>query len=112
VITYGKEYYGPRIGDIKKEGMEQPLTYWVPSISPSAIAFYSGDKFPEWKNNLFLATLSGNHIHRVVLNGHKVEKQEEFLNALEYRWRSIRTGPDGYLYLGTDEGKFGRLIKK
>lgn len=112
VITYGKEYYGPRIGDTKKEGMEQPLTYWVPSISPSAITFYTGDKFPEWKNNLFLATLSGNHIHRVVLNGRKVEKQEEFLNALEYRWRSVRTGPDGYLYLGTDEGRFGRLIKK
>ncbi len=112
VITYGKEYYGPRIGDTQKKGMEQPLTYWVPSISPSAIAFYTGDKFPEWKNSLFLATLSGNHVHRVVFNGRKIEKEEEYLNALEYRWRSVRTGPDGYLYLGTDEGRFGRIIKK
>jgi glucose/arabinose dehydrogenase len=112
VITYGKEYYGPRIGDTAKAGLEQPVTYWVPSISPSALAFYSGDKFPEWKNNLFLATLSGNHIHRVVLNGTKIDSQEELLGKLEYRWRSVRTGPDGYLYLGTDEGRFGRLIKK
>lgn len=112
VITYGKEYYGPKIGETEKNGYEQPMVYWVPSISPSAIAFYTGDKFPEWKNSLFLATLSGNHIRRLVLNGNKVEKQEEFLNKLEYRWRSVRTGPDGYLYLGTDEGRFGRLIKK
>lgn len=112
VITYGKEYWGPKIGDKEKKGMEQPLVYWVPSISPSAITFYTGDKFPEWKNNLFLATLSGEHIHRVVMNGNKAEKQEEFLGELGYRWRSLRTGPDGYLYLGTDEGRFGRLIKK
>ena len=92
--------------------MEQPITYWVPSISPSAMSFYTGDKMPEWKNNLFLATLSGTHIHRLVLNGRKVEQQEELLGNLEYRWRSVRTGPDGYLYLGTDEGKFGRLVKK
>lgn len=112
VITYGKEYYGPRIGDTHKTGLEQPVTYWVPSISPSAIAFYSGAKYPEYKNNLFLATLSGNHIHRVVLDGNKVVSQDELLGNLEYRWRSVRTGSDGYLYFGTDEGRFGRLIKK
>lgn len=112
VITYGKEYYGPKIGETEKSGYEQPMVYWVPSISPSGMAFYTGDKFPEWKNNLFLGTLSGNHIRRLVLNGKKVEKQEELLNSLEYRWRSVRSGLDGYLYLGTDEGRFGRLIKK
>ena len=111
-ITYGKEYWGPKIGQTEKPGMEQPVIYWVPSISPSALAFYTGDKFPDWKNNLFLATLSGTHIHRVVLDKLKVEKQEELLGELEYRWRSIRTGPDGYLYAGTDEGKFGRIVKK
>lgn len=111
-VTFGKEYWGPKIGQTEKAGMEQPVVYWVPSISPSALTFYSGDKFPDWKNNLFIATLSGTHVHRVVLNKMKVEKQEELLSELEYRWRSIRTGPDGYLYAGTDEGKFGRIIKK
>lgn len=112
LITYGKEYWGPKIGEKEKAGLEQPLIHWVPSISPSAIAFYTGDKFPEWKNNLFLATLSGTHVHRVVMTGKTAEKQEELLPELEYRWRSVRNGPDGFLYLGTDEGRFGRIIRK
>ena len=111
-VTFGKEYWGPKIGQTEKPGIQQPVVYWVPSISPSAITFYTGDKFPDWKNNLFIAALSGNHVHRVVLNKQKVEKQEELLSELEYRWRSIRTGPDGYLYAGTDEGRFGRIIKE
>ncbi len=112
LVTYGKEYWGPKIGNKEKSGYESPITYWVPSISPSAMTFYTGDKFPTWKNNIFLATLSGTHIHRIVMNGKKVEGEEQILNTLEYRWRSLRTGPDGFLYLGTDEGKFGRLIAK
>lgn len=112
VITYGREYYGPKIGETKKAGMEQPLVYWVPSISPSAISFYSGDKIPEWKNNLFIATLSGTHLHRLIIEGQKVVKQEELFPELEYRWRNVRSGPDGYLYFSTDEGKLGRILKK
>ena len=111
-ITYGREYYGPKIGETAKTGMEQPLVYWVPSISPSAIAFYSGDKIPEWKNNLFVATLSGNHLRRLIIDGHKITKQEVLFAELEYRWRNVRSGPDGYLYFSTDEGKLGRIILK
>jgi len=110
VITYGKEYWGPGIGDEKKKGMEQPLVYWVPSISPSGATFYTGDKYPLWKNNLFLATLSGEHLRRLEIKDNKVIKQEKLLGKLEYRWRSLRTGPDGYLYLGSDEGRIGRLL--
>lgn len=110
VITYGKEYWGPGIGDEKKAGMEQPVVYWVPSISPSGATFYTGDKYPQWKYHLFLATLSGEHVRRLEIKDNKVIKQEKLLGKLEYRWRSLRTGPDGYLYLGSDEGRIGRLI--
>lgn len=112
VITYGREYWGPKIGEgDKKEGMEQPITYWVPSISPSGMAFYTGDKIPEWKGNLFLGTLSGEHLRRLELAEQKVVKQEELFQDLEYRWRNVRTGPDGYLWFSTDEGKIGRITK-
>lgn len=114
VITYGTEYEGPKIGEgiTAKEGMEQPIIYWVPSISPSAMTFYSGDKMPEWKGNIFLALLSGQHLRRLVLDGKKVVKQEELFKNLDWRWRNVRTGPDGYLWYSTDEGKLGRVISK
>ncbi|HXH32628.1 MAG TPA: PQQ-dependent sugar dehydrogenase [Bacteriovoracaceae bacterium] len=112
MITYGREYYGPKIGEKSKAGMEQPLVYWVPSISPSNIAFYWGDKFPAWKHNLFIATLSGNHLRRLVLDGHKVISQEKLLGELDYRFRNVRTGPDGFVYLSTDEGKILRLVPR
>ena len=110
VITYGKEYWGPGIGDKKKKGMEQPVVYWVPSISPSGATFYTGDKYPQWKHHLFLAALSGEHVRRLEIKDNKIIKQEALLSKLEYRWRSLRTGPDGYLYLGSDEGRIGRLL--
>jgi glucose/arabinose dehydrogenase len=113
VVTYGTEYEGPKIGEgTSKPGMEEPVAYWVPSISPSAMAFYSGDKMPEWKGNVFLALLSGQHLRRLVLEGKKVVKQEELLKNLDWRWRNVRTGPDGYLWFSTDEGKLGRIISK
>lgn len=113
VVTYGTEYYGPKIGEgAKKEGMQEPIIYWVPSISPSALAFYTGDKMPEWKGNIFLALLSGQHVRRLVLEGQKIVKQEELLKNLDWRFRNVRTGPDGYLWYSTDEGKLGRIISK
>lgn len=114
VITYGREYYGPRIGEgTKKPGVEEPIVYWVPSISPSAITFYTGDKMPEWKGNIFLALLSGQAIQRVALDDkNKVTKQEVLLKDLDWRFRNVRTGPDGYLYFSTDEGKLGRVVAK
>lgn len=109
VVTFGREYYGPKIGVKEKSGFENPVFHWVPSISPSALAFYSGDKFPKWKGNAFLATLSGEHLHRIVLDGQKVVKEEKILADEGWRFRNIRTGPDGYLWYSTDEGKIGRL---
>ena len=111
MITYGKEYWGPKIGTTKKKGMVQPITYWTPSISPSGMAFYTGDKISDWKNNIFLANLSSRHLRRLVLKDNKVVKQEELLKDLKERIRHVRTGPDGYLYVSTDSGKILKLIK-
>ncbi len=109
-VTYGREYYGPRIGVTEKEGVEKPLVYWVPSISPSGANFYTGTKFINWKNNLFIGTLSGQHLRRIVLDKGKVIAQEELLNDLSFRIRNVRTGPDGALYISTDDGKIARLV--
>ena len=102
VVTYGREYYGPKIGVPKKEGVEEPLVYWVPSISPSAITF--------WKNDLWIGTLSGEHLRRLELDGLKVKSQKEFFKDLGWRWRNVRSGPDGHLYFSTDEGRLGKVI--
>ena len=111
VITYGKEYWGPSIGEGKsKTGMEQPVAHWVPSISPSGMAIYDGDKFPEWKGNFFLACLASTHIRRLVVDAGKVTSQEELLKGFG-RFRHVRQGPDGYLYFSTDDGKLGRVVK-
>jgi aldose sugar dehydrogenase len=112
LFTYGREYYGPRIGAAEPlAGMEPPVVYWVPSISPSGMTFYSADLFPEWKGNLFLANLSGRHIRRLVVEGNKVIRQEELLVKEGDRYRNVRQGPDGSLYFSTDDGKLGRLTK-
>jgi aldose sugar dehydrogenase len=111
LITYGKEYWGPSIGDTHKKGMEQPVTYWTPSISPSGMVFYTGDKIPEWKNNLFLAALGSTHLRRLVLKNNKVIKQEVLFDKLEERIRHVRTGLDGHLYFSTDSGAIFRVNK-
>ena len=111
VITYGKEYWGPSIGVTIKKGMEQPIEYWVPSISPSGMSFYTGDKVPEWKNNLFLANLSSKHLRRLVLKNNKVVKQQVLFKDLKERIRHVRTGIDGYLYFSTDSGKIFKVRK-
>lgn len=111
VITYGEEYGGGAISDLTaKDGMEQPVLYWVPSIAPSGMAFYTGDKFPEWTGNLFVGALRGAHLRRVVLDGTKVVAQEQLLGALDARIRDVRNGPDGYLYVLTDSSD-GELIR-
>lgn len=111
VITYGREYHGPKIGEgTAKEGMEQPVAYWVPSISPSGMTIYNGDVFPRWKGNAFLGNLSSTHLRRLVLDGQKVTKQEELLKDLHWRIRNVRPGPEGFFYLSTDDGKIARLV--
>ncbi len=105
VITYGKEYWGPSIGEEKKDGMEQPLVNWTPSISPSGLTIYTGDKNSKWKGSFFLACLGSTHLHRVVLKNNKLVKEESLLEKLEERIRHVRTGLDGELYFSTDSGK-------
>lgn len=113
IVTYGREYEGGKIGEgTSKAGVEEPIQMWVPSISPSGIAFYSGDVIPEWKGNLFLGTLSGQHIHRIVLNKTTVVSEEKLFEDKGWRFRNLRTGPDGYLWFSTDDGKLGRVVPK
>lgn len=110
VITYGSEYYGPKIGVEKKAGMEQPLVHYTPSISPSGMTIYSGKLNEKLKNNFFLAALGNNYVHRVVFeDGHKVKLQQKWLEDLGERIRQIKEGPDGHLYFSTDSGNFYRL---
>ena len=113
IITYGIEYNGKKIGDSiqQKEGMEQPVYYYDPSISKSGITFYSSDVIPEWNNNLFLAALSGMHIARLVIVDNKVVGEERLLAEESQRFRDITQGKDGALYAITDQGRLYRIGK-
>lgn len=111
IVTYGKEYWGPKIGEgTEKPGIEKPVVYWVPSISPSGATFYTGNIFPKWKNQMFIGTLSGQHLRRLKVQDDKIVDQEILLAELGLRIRNVRTGPDGYLYFSTDRGKLNRLV--
>lgn len=112
-ITYGIEYSGAKVGDAiqQKEGMEQPVYYWDPSISPSGMTFYSSNAIPEWKNNLFIGSLSGKHILRLQLKNNKVIGEERLLSTENQRFRAVVEGLDGALYAVTDEGRLYRLGK-
>jgi glucose/arabinose dehydrogenase len=113
VITYGVNYgIGTKIGEgTHKAGMEQPVHYWVPSIAPSGMAFYTGDRFPKWRGDLFVGALRDQMLLRLKLEGEKVVKEERMLKNVLGRIRDVRTGPDGFLYLLTDEpnGVLARL---
>ena len=112
-ITYGIEYSGVKVGEgiQQKEGMEQPVYYWDPSISPSGMSFYSSNTIPEWKNNLFIGSLSGMHVLRLVIKNNKVVGEERLLADEKQRFRSVIEGKDGALYAITDEGRLYRLGK-
>lgn len=99
VITYGMNYDGTPITDLTaKEGMEQPVHYWVPSIAICGIDFYEGDRFPTWKNNLFVSGMASEELHRLVIEDQKVVADEIVLKN-QGRIRDVHSGPDGYLYL-------------
>ena len=103
VITYGINYDGTPITDItEKEGMEQPLHYWVPSIATSGIAIYDGDRFPQWKGSVFVGGLNGQHLARVEFDGTRPVGEEKLLTELDQRIRDVRSGPDGYVYVLVD----------
>lgn len=114
IITYGIEYDGQTIGKRKTqmEGMEQPVYYWDPVVSPSGITFYSGNTIPEWENNLFIGGLSSQHIIRLTIENNKVTGEERLLANEGERFRDVAQGKDGSLYAITDSGKLYRISKK
>jgi len=111
-ITYGIEYGGEKIGGAiqQKAGMEQPVYYWDPVISPSGICFYKGSAIPEWNNNLFVAALSGLHIDRLVIRNNKVVGEERLLTDKNERFRDV-TCSNGILYAISDVGNIYRINK-
>lgn len=114
-ITYGIEYSGEPVGSPalqQKEGMEQPVYYWDPVLSPSGITFYSGDAIPEWKNDLFIAGLSSTHIARLVIDNNKVVGEERLLAKEGQRFRDIVQGNNGELFTITDAGRVYKIAKK
>jgi glucose/arabinose dehydrogenase len=107
-VTYGVQYdarqadkrTNVRVGNAltAREGVEQPLYYWIPSIAPSGMMFYTGDRFPEWKGDLFVGAMAGQALVRLVLKGDRVVAEERLLTDLRQRIREVRQGPDGYIY--------------
>jgi glucose/arabinose dehydrogenase len=111
VITYGVDYSGVRIGEgTAKPGLEQPVYYWDPSIAPSGMAFYTGDKFPGWRGSILVGALAGKLVSRLDTNGDKVIGEERMLQGLGERIRDVRQGPDGFVYLLTDSSQ-GRILR-
>lgn len=105
VITWGVDYSGAPIGEgSRKAGMAQPLHYWVPSIAPSGMAFYQGQPFAQWQGSLLVGALRGQMLVRLALDGTKIKQEERLLQGLGQRIRDVRVGPDGLIYLLTDEG--------
>ena len=110
-IGYGEEYSGEPIHKATRAaGMEQPVYYWDPVISPSGMVIYSGNLFPEWRGNIFVGALSGKALVRLVMNGDRVAGEERLLTDRDARIREVVQGPDGALYLLTDE-EDGKLLK-
>jgi glucose/arabinose dehydrogenase len=112
VITYGRNYvFGTRIGEgTAKAGMEQPVLHWTPSIGPSGMAFYQGERFAPWRGNLFVGALRDEMLVRLELDGDRVVRQEQLLAGRYGRIRDVRAGPDGLIYLLTDAAD-GRLLR-
>jgi glucose/arabinose dehydrogenase len=111
VIGYGIDYNGARIhASTHKDGMEQPIWYWVPSIAPSGMAFAPGSAIPAWRNSLFVGALAGEALVRLELDGEKIVKEERLLHELRERIRDVRAGPDGALWLATDNSA-GRILR-
>ncbi len=110
VISYGVNYSGTSFTDItEKEGMEQPVHYYVPSIAPCGMTFLDSNIYPDWKNNLFIGSLRFRYLERIVLLDNQVIYQEKLLEELNSRVRDVRVGNDGYLYIAVEDP--GRIIK-
>ncbi len=113
-IGYGLEYSGQKVGEgiTQREGMEQPVYYWDPVLSPSGMTFYSGTELAEWNNDLFITGLNSNHIAHLRIRNNRVTGEERLLAGEGQRFRDITQGRDGALYAVTDEGRLYRIGKK
>jgi glucose/arabinose dehydrogenase len=102
---------GPEVEPAFKSGMESPYLFWAPSIAISGMAFYTGDKFPQWKGNVFVGGLVGTQLQMIVMNQRGLQtRRQTLLWELKQRIREVRQGPDGLLYLLTDEA-MGALLR-
>lgn len=111
VIGYGIDYSGVSLHETtQKDGMEQPAYFWVPSIAPSGMAFYTGNEIPGWRGNLLVGALAGQALHRLVLEGERVVAEEVLLKDRGERVRDVRQGPDGAVWLLTDADD-GRVLR-
>ena len=106
VIVHGIDYPGTPIGQglTHKDGMEEPVYYWDPVIAPSGLAFYTGDRFPQWRNSMFVGGLRGAMLDRLTIENGRVVAEEPLLTELGARIRDVRVGPDGAVYVLTDSG--------
>jgi aldose sugar dehydrogenase len=113
-ITYGLEYSGEKVGGAitQQDGLEQPVYYWDPVVSPSGMTFYNSDSISEWKNNVFIGGLNSQHIVRLVIVNNKVTGEERLLSGEAQRFRDVAQGKDGALYAVTDGGRLYRIAKK
>jgi len=109
LISYGTNYTGEPVGDGKARGIDliQPRYFWRPSIAPSGLMIYSADMFPDWRGDIFVTALSGQHIARLEMDGHTVVGEERLLLERGVRIRELRQGPDGALYVLTNEESDG-----
>ena len=109
VVTYSNEYWGPRISDeTSRAGITDPTLVWTPSKAPSGLTFYTGEVYPGWKGNLFSGALKFAQVRRIVLDGTRIIQEEKL--TIGQRVRDVRQGPDGYLYVLTDEDD-GALLR-
>lgn len=108
--TYGREYSGGEIGPDQLEGTVQPIHHWTPSIAPSGMDFYTGDRLAQWQGDLFVGALALTHLARVQLDATEVVAEQRLLDERGWRIRAVEQGPDGALYLLTDHGN-GRLVR-
>ncbi|HMR16194.1 MAG TPA: PQQ-dependent sugar dehydrogenase, partial [Mariniflexile sp.] len=112
VISYGINYDGTSFTDItEKEGMEQPVFYWVPSIAPSGFAFVTSNKYPDWKGNMLVGALKFEYLERLVLNNGKVVKREKLLEKVG-RVRDVVQAPDGYIYVAVEGKGIVKIVPK
>jgi glucose/arabinose dehydrogenase len=107
LVSFGRMYTGSTVSEQSwwRPGIEMPVMFWMPAISPSSITFYTGDRFPLWKGHIFIGALSGQQLLRVAFDQPRPqeERRETMLTALDVRFRDVRQGPDGYLYVATEK---------